>query len=77
MDPDWRRNAAQWMEKRAALFELRYTLGEISQLDLMSDNVQDAMDAWQDERQANPVAWIRTTELYRALIADLPMAVTG
>lgn len=101
MDPSWRRNAARWMERRAARFGTLYTFGEIfelanpsgfvevvgiedgepvlgpslSRLDLMSDGVQEDMLLWQDEREANPLAWIRTTALYRALVADLPAGV--
>ena len=101
MDSSWRRNAARWMERRAAWYAAQYTMGEfyalgtpslrtvvaeidgvaiergplVSELDLMSDHVHDAMDAWQAERDADPVVWIRTTDLYRALVADLPAVV--
>ena len=94
MDLRWRRNAARWLEKRAAIFEIRYTLGEVAwlatptlrevergpmlaQLDLMSDNVADAMDQWQAEREADPVAWIRSTVLYQALVTAPCCGGTG
>jgi len=101
MDPAWRANAARWLERRAAYFEMRYTFGELyamstplvrevigeingvavegggsmlSALDLMSDLVAGDMDRWRDERAADPIAWIRTTKLYRALVADVAVA---
>lgn len=37
--------------------------------DLMPESAADDMAAWQEERSADPVAWIRTTTLYRALLA--------
>jgi hypothetical protein len=101
MDPDWRRNAARWMERRAGYFAMLYGFGEMyvlgsrtmrtvigevngeaveggplfSHLDMMSDHVRDALDEEQARRDADPVAWIRTTALYRALVADLPSGV--
>lgn len=94
MDARWRRNSARWMERRAELYALRYTMGEVLQLmqptmravigkldgevvlsdrlyshwDLMSETVQDDMDRWQTERDTDPVGWLRSTKLYRALI---------
>ena len=46
----------------------------LSALDLMSDLVAGDMDRWRDERAADPIAWIRTTKLYRALVADVAVA---
>lgn len=37
--------------------------------DLMSESAADDMAAWQEERSADPVAWIRTTTLHKALLA--------
>lgn len=44
----------------------------LSHLDLMSDSARDDFDRWQDERNQDPEAWIRTTPLHRALVASLP-----
>lgn len=43
-----------------------------SEMDLMSDMVLDDFDRWGDERTADPVSWIRSTTLYRALAKGLP-----
>ena len=32
MDPAWRRNAARWMLRRARIFEMYYSLGELEHL---------------------------------------------
>ncbi|RKR92845.1 hypothetical protein BDK92_7327 [Micromonospora pisi] len=44
----------------------------MSDLDLMSDSASDAFDQAMDQRVADPVGWLRSTVLYRALVADLP-----
>lgn len=44
----------------------------MSELDLMSDSNADHLHAEQDSRNDDPVAWIRTTALYRALADGLP-----
>jgi len=98
MDPEWRYNASRWLERRATLLELRYSIAEItglgaktlravlgevdgrpveggpmlSHLDLMSDHTRDAMDADLEWRAQEPIAWVRTTSLYRALVDGLP-----
>jgi hypothetical protein len=43
----------------------------LSELDLMSDAAMDDYDRWVDERSGDPVAWVRTTPLYRALVDGL------
>lgn len=43
-------------------------------LDMMSDHVRDALDRFEDEALNNPVEWLRTTALIRALNQDLPIA---
>lgn len=45
---------------------------EFSHFDLMGERATDAFQAEQDARAADPVAWLRTTPLYRALAAGLP-----
>lgn len=40
----------------------------LSQFDLMSDMTQDAFDQWSTERQADPLAWLLSTPLYRAMV---------
>lgn len=78
MDPAWRRNAARWLERRAKHFDLLYSLGEAllaSRLDL-SDLAMDDLLIDQERREQDPVAWIRTTPLYQALLADLPDEAT-
>lgn len=83
MDPEWRYNASRWLERRAARIASAYSSSvdlrlsvEISSPIGPSDTVADQLqaDAWHEahERQRDPVGWIRTTPLYRALVADLP-----
>lgn len=43
-----------------------------SHLDLMGEHARDAFDAELEARVDNPVAWIRRTPLYRALVDGLP-----
>lgn len=43
-----------------------------SELDMMSDAAMDAFDEHSDRMMRDPEGWLRTTQLYRALIADLP-----
>lgn len=42
----------------------------LSTFDLMSEHAYDAFEQAADERQRDPQTWIRTTKLYRALMAD-------
>lgn len=44
----------------------------LSEFDLMGDSASDAFEEWQDARRNDPLMWLRTTALYRALVADLP-----
>lgn len=48
-----------------------------SHLDLMGEHAQDAFDAEQEHRTADPAAWIRSTPLYRAIVAGLPAEVSA
>lgn len=72
MDPQWRHNAARWLERRAVAWELEYSLGEIyalgSSFEFMGDSVRDGFEEAQDQRRLDPLAWIRTTTLHRALL---------
>lgn len=44
----------------------------LSTFELMSDAALDAFDAEMDEITRRPLEWLRTTALYRALVAGLP-----
>lgn len=44
-----------------------------SPLDLMSETVADMFDAEDDRRARDPLAWLKTTPLYRALIDGVPI----
>jgi hypothetical protein len=80
---EWRYNASRWLERHAARIATRYSLGEgfefaaiaaspIGPSDDTADAIADHLDRAADDRARDPLAWIRTTALYRALIADLP-----
>lgn len=51
--------------------------GRLSNFDLMPDCVMDDLDRWQAEREADAVAWLRETSLYRALVSGLTEAVAA
>lgn len=40
-----------------------------SQFDMMSESAEDAFHEWQNERQEDPLAWLLTTPLYRAMVS--------
>lgn len=86
MDESWRANARRFIERRAAMIELQYSLGEMAILAkpieafsyyqntwVTTDSFPSgdaAMDAFENEMESradDPVAWLRTTTLYRAL----------
>lgn len=83
MDPEWRFNASRWLERNAATIAFKYSLSEriwfamvcaspIGPNDNSADAIERDMHDRDEARTADPVAWIRTTPLYRALVADLP-----
>lgn len=43
-----------------------------SELDLMGECARDAFDGEAERRRSDPIAWVRSTPLYRALVAGLP-----
>lgn len=43
-----------------------------SEAELMSDHAADAVDAEAERNMKDPEAWMKSTALYRALVADLP-----
>lgn len=83
MDPEWRYNASRWLERKAPVIALRYTLAEAFDFiglvhsptgpsEMAADSIQDDMDRAAAERRRDPVAWIRATKLHKALVAGLP-----
>ncbi|MEU3452110.1 hypothetical protein ABZ671_00505 [Micromonospora sp. NPDC006766] len=83
MDPEWRYNAARWLESGCVKIGHRYSfdarawlLVQLSSPLGPSENAADAIEGDIDRETAeikhDPVAWIRTTALYRALVAGLP-----
>lgn len=71
MTPGHRANAAALMQRAAASIEMRYG---ISMLGLYANAPDDVIDAFLVEdarRQGDPERWIRSTVLYRALIAEV------
>lgn len=80
MDEEWRFNASRFLDRRAYRIALEYGLEETfvvgGQLAMASENARDGIEramAQEDEqRTADPIAWIRSTRLHRALVAGLP-----
>jgi hypothetical protein len=83
MDPEWRYNAARFLERRAAVIGQRYSLAQtmwfaaitsspLGPSENSADSIQSDMEREEAEIARDPVAWIRTTKLHRALVAGLP-----
>lgn len=87
MDAAWRFNAANWLLKRAASLEFYYSYGEVLDLsepignDLftgepvhleMPPEVESDLGRDWESRSADLEAWLKTTDLYQALVKDLP-----
>jgi hypothetical protein len=82
MDPAWRHNAAAFMVRNAKGYEFHYSLGEVLSIwggqfaprlgSMSADAVEQGCEEAQAERAADPEAWVKTTQLYRALVKDLP-----
>jgi hypothetical protein len=83
MDPEWRYNASRWLERNAKAIALKYALDLESWFvsitssphgpsDTSADMIERDIHAQTAEAFGNQVAWIRTTVLYRALVAELP-----
>lgn len=68
MDKPWRYNTARFLERRA----------DVLQLDAESRYLTDAPDdVWASWHAENPVAWLRSTPLLRALNKGLPHPATA
>jgi hypothetical protein len=83
MGPEWRYNAARYLERHAVAIGERYSLAATLWFAAItssplgpSDNAADSIEADIDREEVDivrdPVAWIRTTKLHRALVAGLP-----
>lgn len=83
MDLEWRYNASRWLERPAAHFAdliswaqfaalLGFQSSGLALSDHNADCVVDSMLRNDEERERDPLAWLRSTALYRALVADLP-----
>jgi hypothetical protein len=66
MDDAWRHNAARWLERNAAVLAAKYAAAVHMWFAVRGP------DSGAAARAADPEGWIRTTALYRALVADLP-----
>lgn len=81
MDAAWRHNAAAFLVRRAGAYLFQYDLGELhtvwaepsapSNGSAAFDSLERACDEGQEQRNADPEAWIKTTSLYQALVKDL------
>jgi hypothetical protein len=72
MDHEWRWNCAQILLRGAAGHADRYGWSALIHMGDAPDEVIDWEVNAAHQRERNPQAWIRTTKLYRALVADLP-----
>jgi hypothetical protein len=83
MEPEWRYNAARYLERHAAVIGQRYSLAAtvwfaaitsspLGPSENAADGIQSDMEREEAEIARDPVAWIRTTKLHRALVDGLP-----
>lgn len=72
MDLPWRWNASQFLVRGAPALAWRYGFAEVLGGPEPPDDVVDDLMRLDSERIADPTTWIRTTPLYRALVAGLP-----
>jgi hypothetical protein len=83
MDPEWRYNTARYLERHAAVIGQRYSLAQtmwfaaitsspLGPGENAADSIEHDIDREEAEIARDPVAWIRTTKLHRALVAGLP-----
>lgn len=75
MDSEWRWNCSQILLRNAAVHADRYGWGAAIAMGALGapDDVVDWEIRESEARERNPQAWMRTTTLYRALVADLPV----
>lgn len=76
MDAEWRYNTAQWLERyaeRLALSE-QWSMAMLAAgpLGPSGDAACDAFDSAIDAMGVDPLGWLRSTPLYRALVKGLP-----
>ena len=81
MSPEWRLNCVQFLERRALAYATKYgraceavawgALGFLSG-EMARERVERQLDNEADYARTNPVEWIRSTVLHRALSAGLP-----
>lgn len=83
MDPEWRFNAARFLERRAKHIGGLYSLGQhiwfatvcaspLGPSESSADGITREIRHEDAEIGRDPVAWIRTTKLHKALTAGLP-----
>jgi hypothetical protein len=83
MDKAWRYNAARYLERHAAVIGQRYSLAQtmwfaavtawpLGPSENAADSIEHDIDREEAEIARDPVAWIRTTKLHRALVTGLP-----
>lgn len=77
MDPAWRHNAAAFLVRNARAYLLQYDFGEFFSIQgvtapVAREALDQGLEEAQAERSADPEAWIKSTPLYKALVAELP-----
>lgn len=83
MDPEWRHNAARFLERRAgqiggAYISAAWTwftaalLSSVGPSEAAADDIERDINEQGAAIVRDPVAWIRTTKLHAALVAGLP-----
>lgn len=82
MSPEWRLNCVRFLERRAANYAALYVRGCEAELlcalrvlngEMARDSIIQGLDAEASGALADPVVWVRSTRLCRALAAGLPV----
>lgn len=80
----YKTNVVAFLERRAPGLCEKYAYGEIQRYwtngpngQMAQDALEEELDRADDERRADPVAWLRSTKLMQRLAADIATGIDG
>lgn len=68
MDPKHARATARMLERNASNIALRYCINEAAHCSLLGEHALDAFEQMLDGIMDDPVGWIHSTPLFKALV---------
>ena len=86
MPREWRFNCVRFLERRATAYAGHFAMGCHAELwwaldtlngEMARDCIENELDGLAQQARRDPLAWIRTTELYLALASGLPIKGAG